>query len=234
MSEGTSALRFIFIYSHNNLCMNCFLLALDVKRNAKGTPVWSLVYSLNNLANLYRVINDFSKANQLLKEAMRKLDEEDPPHRGAESLTYYTLGKVRLSQGKYQEACEMLEKAAEKYKGICEDGPAHVETLMHLAKAQQKNGNNKIAIRQSKTILKISEAINKAIPTNTFISDTLEVLVDAYRSMGKTDMVKVTLEKLHSEQIRLERIHMASGNTRRVNDIMTRLSDICLSLRLLK
>ena len=192
--------------------------------------MWSLVYSLSNTAKLCRGMNDFSKAKALLNEAMQKLYEEDPPHRGAESLTYYTLGKVRLSQGKYQEACEILAKAAEMYKGICKDGPAHVETLVHLARAQQKTGKNEIAVRLSRTILRTSEAINKAIPGNTFISDTLEVLVDAYGSMDETDKVKITLEQLQSEQMRLELIHTASGNKRRVNDIKARLSDIRISL----
>ena len=198
---------------HNCLCIDCFLLALDIKRKTKDIPVRSLVYSLSNTANLCRETNDFSRANVLLKEAKQKLDEEDPPHRGAESLIYYTLGRVSLSQGKYQEACEILEKAADMYKGICKDGPAHVETLRHLAKAQQKTGNNEIAVRLSNKILRISEVINKATPTNTFISDTLEVLIDAYRSMGETDKVKITLEQLQSEQIRLEHIQMVSGKT---------------------
>ena len=104
------------------------------------------MYSLRNTANICRAIKDYPTANALLKDAMQKLNEDEPPHRGAESLTNYTLGKVRLSQGQYHEACEIPEKAAEMYKIICENGPAHIETLMHLAKAQQKNGNNDIAV----------------------------------------------------------------------------------------
>ena len=189
------------------------------------------MYSLSNSANVCRAMKDYPTANALLKDAMQKLDEDDPPHKGAESLTYYTLGKVRLSQGKYHEACKILEEAAEMYKGICEDGPAHIETLMHLAKAQQKNGNNDIAVKLSKTILKSAEAMNIAIPANTFISDTLEVLIDAYSCLDEKDKVKLTLEKLQTEQMRLELIHTASGNIRCVSDIMKRLNDICLSLK---
>ena len=175
-------------------------------------------------------MNNYSKANELLKEAMQKIDEEDPPHRGAESLTYYTLGKVRLSQGNCDEASELLEKAAEMYRRICENGPPHVETLMHLAKAQQKHGKNEIAVRLSEKILSVSETINKAIPTNTFISKTLEVLIEAYSNIGESERKKCTLERLQSELMRLERIHMASCNTTRVNEITKRLSDIHLSL----
>ena len=67
---------------------------------------------------------------------------------------------MRLSQGNCLEASELLEKALEMYRRICEGGPPHVETLMHLAKAQQKYGKNELAVRPSEKVLSVSEAIS--------------------------------------------------------------------------
>ena len=203
---------------------------LEIKKKA-ATPTWSLVYSMNNVANIYRSMKHYFRAIALLEEAMQKLNEEEFPHKGAISLTYDTLGKVYLSQGKYQDASGLFEKAADMKEEISANGVAHVETIMHLAKAQQKMGNYRFAEKLAKKVMKLSETTNRAMPTNTFVSETLDVLVDAYSSMGENEKVKSTLELLQSELMRQERIYMGSCNARRVNEIAIRLSDIHLSMK---
>ena len=66
------------LHSHSPIfkCLDFFLLRLDIKRKTKDAPVWLLVYSLNNTANLCSRMNNYSKANDLLKEAMQKSDKK--------------------------------------------------------------------------------------------------------------------------------------------------------------
>ena len=203
---------------------------LEIKKKS-STPTWSLVYSMSNIANMYRSMKLYSQATSLLEQAMQKLNEEENPHKGAVSLTYDSFGKVLLSQEKYKEASDMFEKAAAMRKAISANGVAHVESITHLAKAQQKMGNHVFAEKLAKEVITLSEATNKAMPTNTFISETLEVLVDIYSSIGESERVKLTIELLQSELLRQERIYMGSSNIRRVNEITRKLSNVHLSLK---
>ena len=214
------------ICTFSPLYANCCFSGLAIKRKSTATHAVSVAYSLNNIANLCCIMKNFSQANKLLEEAMQKLSEEDLPHKGVESLIYYTLGKVKLSQGNYQGATKLFDKAAAMYE-IRED----FETCMPTSKRQQKHGKYKIAAELSNKILRLSEAVNKAIQANTDVSETLELLIDAYIDMGESELVKYTLELLQCELIRQERIYTGSCNTRRVNEITTRLSDIQVSLK---
>lgn len=213
----------------HELALKYYSEGLEIKQKS-STPTWSLVYSMNNIANMYRSMKLYTEANSLLEQAMQKLNEEESPHKGAVSLTYDTLGKVLLSQEKYKQASDMFEIAAAMRKDISANGVAHVESITHLAKAQQKMGNHIFAEKLAKEVIALSDATNRAMPTNTFVSDTLEVLRDIYNSVGESERVKLTIELLQSELLRQERIYMGSSNTRRVNEITTKLSDIHLSL----
>ena len=186
---------------------------------------------MSNIANIYRSMKLYSQAKSLLEQAIEKLNEEESPHKGAVSVTYDSCGKVLMSQGKYKEASAMFEKAAAMRKEICANGVAHVESMMHLAKAQQKMGNHIFAEKLAKKVIALSEATNMAMPTNTFISEVLEVLVDIYSKMGDSERVKLTKELLQSELLRQERIYMGSSNVKRVKEITSKLGDIHLSLQ---
>lgn len=203
---------------------------LEIKKKTPA-PTWSLVYSISNIANIYRSMNNCPKAIALLEEAMQKLNKEEFPHKGAVSLTYDTLGKVYQTQGKFHEAVNMFAKAADIRKEISENGVPHVESLMHLAKAQNGLGNHETAIRLSEKILILMDKTNKDMPTNSFISECLEALVESYRALGMKDRVKTTLEMLQSELMRQERVHMGYCNTNQVDKITAKLSNIYLSLK---
>ena len=69
------------------------------------------------------------------------------------------------------------------------------------------------------------------MPTKTFISEVLEVLVDIYRSTEDEESIKLTKELLQSELLRQERIYMGSSNVKRVEEIISKLCDINLSLQ---
>ena len=172
----------------------------------------------------------YSKAIELLEEAMQKLQKEEFPHKGAVSLTYDTLGKVCLSQGRFQEASDMFENAVELRKEISEHGVAHIESMMHLAKAQLKLENYRLVVKLTEQVLNQAERTNNSMPTNTFISECLEVLADAYDAMGMMEKVKSTLERLQSEFMRQELVHMGACNSRRVDEITNRLNDIQVAL----
>ena len=195
------------------------------------TPTWSLVYSMNNIANIYCRMQKYSQAKSLLEQALQKLNEEESPHKGAVGLTYDSLGKLSLSQEKYREASDLFQKAVEIRKNISANGLTHVESMMHLVKAEQKIGNPVYATKLAKKVISLSEATNRIIPTNTYVSETLEVLADIYRSMGGNVRVKSTVELLQSELMRQELVYMGSCDTKRVNEIATKLSDIRKSLQ---
>lgn len=186
---------------------------------------------MSNIANIYRSMNDCLKAIELLEEALQTLNKEEFPHKGAVSLTYDTLGKVYQTQGKFQEATTMFAKAADIRKEISQNGVPHVESMMHLAKAEHGLGNYETAIQLSEKILTLMERTNNAMPTNSFMSECLETLMDSYRAVGMREKVKTTLEILQSELMRQERVHMGYCNTTQVDKITSKLSNINLSLK---
>ena len=108
---------------------------------------------MSNKANIYRSMKLYSQATSLLEQAIQKINEEESPHKGAVSLTNDTFGNVLMSQGEYREASDLFEIAAAMRKAICANGVTHVESMMYLAKG----------------------ATNTAMPTNTFISEVLDI-----------------------------------------------------------
>ena len=162
---------------------------------------------------------------------MQKLNEEENPQKAAVSLLYDTMGKILMCQEKYKEASDMFEKAVAMRKTISANGVLHVESMLHLAKVQHKMGHHIFAEKLAKKVLTLGEALNRAMPTNTFVSEMLEVLLDIHRSMREHERVKATIELLQTELMRQERIYIGSNNIERVKEITKRLSDIHLSLQ---
>ena len=189
---------------------------------------------MNNIANIYSRMERFTEAKLLLEEAIQKLNGEATPHKGAMGLTYDSLGKLCLAQKKYRDARDFFVKAVDVRKAISENGLTHVESLMHLATAQQKIGNLIAAETLASKVVSLSEVTNRTMPTNTYVSETLEVLIEIYSTKGDNKRLKSTLEILHSELMRQERFYVDSCNTRRVNEIATRLSNVRTSLQCLQ
>ncbi|XP_053396230.1 uncharacterized protein LOC123550891 isoform X1 [Mercenaria mercenaria] len=204
---------------------------LEIKRKS-ATPMISLVNSLSNTANMYSETGNSKKAHILLDEAMELLNKEKVPSRHATSLIYDTKGKVFRREGAFKFAEDMFQKATDVRKEISEVNIPYLESLVHLANINKRQGNYISCIKVSNKALTIKENAEIAMPQHPFIKECLECLAEVYRKTDDKDNYKKTLEQLESELIRLEKVHLDHGNERDLLKVRTRMHNIKAELEM--
>ncbi|MCL2799984.1 MAG: O-antigen ligase family protein [Endomicrobia bacterium] len=121
-------------------------------------PIYPLTYY--NLATLYANVGDFAKAEEILYEHIKYVDNlKKPPHSlwvedwasrriGDYAETYSQLGNLNMFQGKFEEAKNMYLKALELM-------PEHIVVKKNLAVAYANLKDNENSNRQWAEIYKI-------------------------------------------------------------------------------
>ncbi|XP_060594578.1 uncharacterized protein LOC132748924 isoform X2 [Ruditapes philippinarum] len=186
---------------------------LDIKRKNQ-TPAWSLVNSLSNTANMYSETGESAKAMQLLNEALELLNKEKLPPKESFALIYDTIGKVYRRDENLTSAEDMFQKAINIRGEISMENVTYLESLVHLADIHKRQKHYISCIKVSNKALQIKETAEKAMPQNPFVKECFECLAEVYNLSGSNDKYIETLEKLQSELIRLERVHLDHGNDR--------------------
>ncbi|XP_053396226.1 nephrocystin-3-like isoform X2 [Mercenaria mercenaria] len=204
---------------------------LEIKRKS-ATPVISLVNSLSNTANMYSETGNSKKAHILLDEAIELLNKEKVPCRDAAALLCDTKGKVYRREGAFKFAEDMFQKAIDVRKEISDENVPYLESLVHLANINKRQGNYISCIRISNKALTIKEKAEIAMPQHPFIKECLECLVEVYKKTDDKDKCKETLEKLESELIRLEKVHLDHGNERDLLKVRTQMHEIKAELEM--
>ena len=179
-----------------------FKKGLEVKIKSQAI-LKSVVYSMNNIANQLCSLKKFHEAEAMLQDALNKLQDDANPSRDALSLTYDTLGKVYLTQMKYAEADQVLEKAVEIRQEIMSNGIGFAESLMHLAQA--KFGSNHMGSARVfiERVLELQTRCTEDMPQNTIILESLELLGSIYCEQQNNDKRIEVLERQRSELTRL-------------------------------
>ena len=186
---------------------------LDIKRK-NPTAVDSLVNSIINTANMYTETGDSTKALHLLNEALELLGKEKLASRATTSLIYDTKGKVYRRDKDFSSAEVMFKKAVDIREEISTENITYLESLVHLADIYKSQRQYSSCIKISNKALKNKEKAEKTMPQNPFVKECLECLAEAYRLSNCRSKYIETLEKLESEIMRLERVHLDNGNER--------------------
>ncbi|XP_053396229.1 nephrocystin-3-like isoform X2 [Mercenaria mercenaria] len=204
---------------------------LEIKRKS-AAPVTSLVNSLSNTANMYSETGNSKKAHVLLDEATELLNKEKVPCRDSTALIYDTKGKVYRREGAFKFAEDVFQKAVDVRKEISEENVVYLESLVHLANISKRQGNYVSCIKISNKALTIKEKAEIAMPQHPFIKECLECLAEVYKKTDDKVKYKETLEKLESELIRLETVHLDHGNEKDLFKVRTQIREIKAELEM--
>ena len=198
---------------------------LEIKRNEQF-PANSIADSLSNIAAAYSGLGRHREAHEFCEQAMEVLKEPAIPPVHAIALIYDTQGKVYMSEGKFEQACQLFTKSIEMKETNRMDGITYIESKLHLAQAKRKEGQHALSIKITEDLLGNKEKAIKTMPQNTFIHECLECLADIYKETGNNVNYSETLDKIQSELLRLENFHLCQCNERKVDKIKTQLQEV--------
>jgi CHAT domain-containing protein/Tfp pilus assembly protein PilF len=157
--------------------------ALEIQRNELGENHHEYARSLNNLAELYRVMGAYSKAKPLLLKALeimkKVLGENHPDY--ADGLN--NLAKLYRDMGDYSKAEPLYQKAWEIRKNVLgENHPDYATSLNNLAKLYRDMGD----YSKAEPLLQKALEIRKNVlgENHPDYATSLNNLAEIYRNMG--------------------------------------------------
>ena len=186
-----------------------FEKGLEVKINSKAV-LKSVVYSMNNIANQYCALKKFDKAENMLQDALQKLFDDLNHPKDALALTYDTLGKVYLAQGKFTHAEDVLGKAVDIRQDIMAQSVPFVESVVQLAQANLGLNRPLYAKLFIDKALELKGKCIEEMPQFPIIADAYEVLADIFSKEGNIAREMRTLTKQRDELCRLS--HFLESN----------------------
>lgn len=163
--------------------------ALAIREQIWGSDHPDVADSLNKLAMLSRIHNNFEQTERFHRQALairkKTLGEEHPAT--AESLN--NLGVLYRIQGKYEQAEPLLQQALDIYKQI--QGPEHSDTLMtrlNLAKLYSEQHKYEKAEQLLKQALATSEQVLG--PEHPLIAHNLNLLARLSYEQGNHEQAE--------------------------------------------
>lgn len=116
--------------------------------NGKNIGKNKLARILNNLANVYKTIGNYDKAQDFFEQAL-KLREKILGNDHLEvAITLNNIGDLYLEKNQYKKALLTLERALDIEKKILDvDDDLIITTRNNIASLHQKNNNYKIALK---------------------------------------------------------------------------------------
>ncbi|XP_031396884.1 uncharacterized protein LOC116207909 isoform X2 [Punica granatum] len=121
-----------------------FLSALREAKEGFGERDAHVASACNNLAELYRVMKAFDKAEPLQLEAINILEDSFGPEDIRVGVAFHNLGQLYLVQRKLEDACSCYQRAL-KIKGrvLGHSHPDYADTMYHLGKVLHLQGKEK-------------------------------------------------------------------------------------------
>lgn len=201
------------------------LRGLEIKRKSKATPT-SVIISLSNVANAYKVLGRYREAHDLLDEAIDLIRAEKVPMKDIEALIYNTRGKVYATAGELQQAREAFERSIELSEECSLRGFLLMKRLVSLAEVQERQEDYVACVKTAKeAMLNKDEAILR-LPHNTITIECLQCLTKVYQATDNRLCYVQALYEIETECLRLERVCHEQNNPEKLDKISDTLQDI--------
>ncbi len=128
--------------------LECYERVLRVREQAPGTPPDRIASVLNNMANCYRRMGNFTRAHAAVDRALKLLSAQD----AALPSVYGTKGMIHLEVGEDEQAVEWIRKAlAGREKQTSPNLDATVENLdSEIAALKRLGRESEVAVAQQK------------------------------------------------------------------------------------
>lgn len=202
---------------------------LEINYKSKAHAKY-IVISLSNTANMSAAMGKCDDAHTFLDEALDMLHAEAIPSRAAMAYTYDTKGKVFRREGKLHDAEELFVKAVDIRGEISPDNIKYMESLVHLADINKRQGHLKTSIKIATKALTLKDKATSSMPHNTIVAECLECIADVYNMTDDLERYKETQEKIESELLRLEQVFLCQCNEKSLQRIRDQLTDIKIKL----